>query len=71
MGSMKVKLSQCTHLNGATLGNQLILHVIVPQAPVCQVFQQVGIDNLRRERKHLKSCFFQFMCSSCVRSPNH
>lgn len=37
------------YLNGATLGNQLVFHVIIPQSPVRQVFQQVRIHNLRSE----------------------
>lgn len=38
------------YLDGAILGNQLVLHFIIPQPPVREIFQQVRIHNLHRER---------------------
>lgn len=50
------------YLDGAILGNQLVLHVIIPQSPVRQVFQQVRIHNLQREKKKKLLNIFSFSC---------
>lgn len=35
-----------TYLDGAAEGNDLVLHLLVPQAPLGQVLQQVGVHYL-------------------------
>lgn len=38
------------YLDRPILSNQLVLHLIIPQSSVCEVFQQVGIHNLCKEK---------------------
>lgn len=48
--SLTGKVWQCTYLDRPILSNQLVLHLIIPQSSVCEVFQQVGIHDLCREK---------------------
>lgn len=35
-----------TYLDRAVVGNDLVFHLLIPQAPLCEIFQQVWIHNL-------------------------
>lgn len=34
------------YLDGAIVGDDLVLHLLIPQAPLSEILQQVGIHNL-------------------------
>lgn len=34
------------YLNGTSIGDDFVLHVIVPQSPLCQILHQVLVHNL-------------------------
>lgn len=39
-------VTTATYLYGAIVSNHLVLHLITPQTSLCQVLQQVVVDNL-------------------------
>lgn len=41
-----ILLASHAYLDRAIVGDDLVFHLLIPQAPLCEIFQQVRIHNL-------------------------